>query len=213
MAERKGPPPTLHGQTLGIVASQLQKAIRRGQEEIALRAAVELDESGFTEYVWYRLLTVASEDVGLVDSNAVVQVNALHDVALKSKKRPHGSAKSPSARLALVHAVLILVRARKSRVVDHAALVMYDDPQPTPIEDVAMDRHTIEGRRRGRGFPHFFEHGTLLADRETGDLSYAPHLEDPYRERAIAVISSRVDPTPAREPGQNTELPGFEEER
>lgn len=152
LKRRTGPPPTRHGQPVALVASALQKACRRGDEDTALRAAAELDQSGFTAYVWYRLLTIASEDVGLADLNVIVQVNALHEVALKARERRGGD-----GTLHLMHAVLAVVRAPKSRIVDHALLAMYRDPQPTAIQDVAYDKHTREGRRRGRGWTHFWE--------------------------------------------------------
>lgn len=194
-ADRAGPPPTRHGQPFGLVTSALQKAIRRGDEETALRAAAELDQSGFTAYVWFRLMTIASEDVGLADSNVIVQVNSLHDAAMKAQQRPRGD-----GTLHLMHAVLAVVRAPKSRIVDHAVLAMYRDPQPTAIPDVAFDKHTREGRQRGRGWEHFWEEGALLVDQATGELSHAPVLVDRYRNRAIAACGGEPAQNPNTEP-------------
>jgi hypothetical protein len=159
----------------------------------------ELDSSGFTAYAWFRLLTIASEDVGLADSNVAVEVNALHDAALKAQQRRGGN-----GTMQLIHATLVLVRAPKSRIVDHALTAMYGDQQPTPIADVAIDKHTPEGRQRGRGWEHWWSEATLLADRATGELTYAPHLPDPYRERAMALRGGQADPAQNRlsPPGQ-----------
>ena len=98
----------------------------------------------------------------------------------------------------LTHAVLLLVRARKSRIVDHAFISAHADQTVRDVPDVALDRHTARGRAMGRSWPHFFEDSGLLADRETGELSLAPHLEDPYIERARAALEK---PAPNRHIG------------
>ena len=63
------------------VTSALQKCIRRGLERDAMFWATELwascDKTG-REYIWHRLRVIASEDVGLADNNACVQVSALY---------------------------------------------------------------------------------------------------------------------------------------
>ena len=61
----------------GEVASALQKSIRRGNEREALYWAAELDEAGYGNYVWKRLRVIASEDIGLADTNAVIAVHCL----------------------------------------------------------------------------------------------------------------------------------------
>lgn len=49
------------------VISALQKFIRRGETELAVRAAYELYLTGeeLTAYLWRRLLVISAEDVGL----------------------------------------------------------------------------------------------------------------------------------------------------
>jgi hypothetical protein len=88
-------------------------------------------------------------------------------------------------RLFLTHATLLLVRAKKSRIVDHALTAFYNSDQAHPIPDVSKDKHTLAGKRTGRGWEHFSTEGTLLNDGE-GELSHAPHLPDNYLERAMA---------------------------
>src|ERR1017187_10937004 len=59
--------------------SAMQKCIRRGLEEEALFWATELDQAGYGAYVWKRLQIIASEDIGLADSNVCIQVRALYE--------------------------------------------------------------------------------------------------------------------------------------
>ena len=55
--------------------SLLQKAIRRGRKELALRAAATL-LTGSPERLWRRVACIAFEDVGLADFEAVALVTA-----------------------------------------------------------------------------------------------------------------------------------------
>lgn len=108
------PPHTTTGGYNGYqVVSAMQKCIRRALERDALFWATELwascDAKG-REYIWHRLRVIASEDVGLADNNACVQVSALY---ANFQRRPN-------EKLFLWHAVLLLARAPKSRIVDHA---------------------------------------------------------------------------------------------
>lgn len=166
--------------------SALQKCIRRGDEEGALHWAVEMDLSGYGAWVWKRLKVMASEDVGLAEPGIVAEIGALNATWIDLRKKKDD--RQQSWRLMLVHAVLLLARARKSRIVDHALIAHYSSDERREVPDVALDKHTREGKKRGRGFEHFWTEGTLLADTETGELSAAPSLPDPYRERAEAAM-------------------------
>src|SRR5579862_3163447 len=77
----KPPMKTIGGFNGYQVTSAMQKCIRRGLEEDALFWATELwascNQTG-REYIWHRLRVIASEDVGLADNNACVQVSALY---------------------------------------------------------------------------------------------------------------------------------------
>lgn len=178
------------GYKTGEVASALQKCIRRGLEQDALFWATELDLAGFGEYVWKRLRIMTSEDVGLAEPGLAADIRALYDNWLDQRKKKdviHGP-----ERLFLVHAVIRLARARKSRLVDHALIVLYEGPRPLrEIPDFALDRHTGRGRQRRRGWRHFWEHGAHLAQ--------PAELEDPYQHPARHI----------RQDAQQ-ELPGME---
>lgn len=101
------------------VFSALQKSIRRGDEEAALYWATELYLSDLASHAWSRLRIIAAEDVGLAAPDVIVQVNTLRTI-WKDRKA------APDARLYFVMAVLLLVRAPKSRIVDHALICHFD---------------------------------------------------------------------------------------
>ncbi len=149
------------GFSCGEVASAMQKCIRRGLEEDALFWATELDLAGFGEYVWKRLRIITSEDVGLASPGLGAEIRALYDNWLDQRKKKderHGP-----ERLYLVHAVILLCRAPKSRLVDHALIVLYEGTRSArDIPDFALDKHTARGRRRRRGWKHFWSEGAKL---------------------------------------------------
>lgn len=172
--------PTPGGHLCGEVASALQKSIRRGEERDACYWASELDLAGYANYVWKRLRIVASEDVGLADPHAATVVRLLFEnwreatKDMRARQGEHGP-----HRLFLMHAVLYLSRAPKSRIVDHMTMLMYRGERPAmEIPDHALDRHTKRGRQLGRGHAHFFDVAAKLAGES---------IEDAYRDEARAV--------------------------
>lgn len=179
---------TTNGYSFFEVASAFQKSIRRGLEEEALYWGTELDKSGFGEYVWKRMRIIASEDIGLAEPMFPAVIFSLYQmwVAIRKKKdEKHGP-----ERLFLVHGILLLVRAQKSRLVDHATIAYYMSDLPRrEIPDYALDKHTMRGRRMGRSFDHFFTEGMKLENQAD--------LEDPYFERAKAALcgaKEKLDP-------------------
>lgn len=172
--------PTPHGHLCGDVSSALQKSIRRGNEGDALYFATELDLAGYGNYVWKRLRIIASEDVGLAEPMACVQVRALYENWLEqSKAEKREDVKRFPSRIFLVHAVMLLCRARKSRAVDHATITHYlgdRDELRRAIPDYAYDHHTQTGKRMGRGWEFFFGPATEL--QPEGDVP------DPYKRAA-----------------------------
>jgi replication-associated recombination protein RarA len=153
---------TLGGYNCAEVASAMQKCIRRGRERDALFWATELDRSSFGEYVFKRLRIIASEDIGLADPLAALTVRALYD-NWRDQRKKDDTAHAPE-RLFLIHAVIVLCRAAKSRAVDEALVVNYEGPRPPrEVPDFALDKHTSRGRARRRGWAHWWEHGCQLA--------------------------------------------------
>lgn len=159
---------TPHGYHLDQAISAVQKSIRRGKEREALFWALEV-EGRYHRYIWYRLNVIASEDIGIADSSQAVLVHAL-----ERRYRQYREKKGNQEKILLAHAVLSLSRAPKSRVVDdylnavHVEWQREAGPQHRPVPDAALDKHTREGRNRGRGTEHFVDEGSQLADEVEG---------------------------------------------
>jgi replication-associated recombination protein RarA len=179
---------TPNGHLAGEVASALQKSIRRGLERESLYWASELYGAGFGDYAFRRLRIIASEDVGMADPMVAVQVRALSE-NFNDQRRHNKTSKSGSIsgeRLFLIQAVLVLVRAPKSRMVDHIAMAIFEGERP-PMEmpDWALDKHTARGKRMGRGEDHFFEVGALIENESD--------LPDPYAAEGQANRTAQDD--------------------
>ena len=180
---------TVSGHPLGEVASAFQKAIRRGLEDEALHWGVELDMSNYGEYAWKRMRIMTSEDVGLAEPHLAATIYALYQNWVDQKRKK--DLKHGPERLFLVHAILLLVRAKKSRIVDHALITYYGNHKPRSIPDYALDKHTAAGRRMGRGVEHFFSDGIQLANRS--------ELVDEYEAKAKATLLRTDDDEPEQE--------------
>lgn len=154
---------TKNGYDFFECTSSFQKSIRRCDENNALFFAVELYNSNYAEYVWKRIFVMLSEDIGLANPALPQQIWSLYEMysLLKAKKDKHEPEK-----LHFTHAVLLLVRSPKSRLVDWALIDAFrkhdERVATTPALDVALDKHTRRGKALGRGFDHFFEEGCKL---------------------------------------------------
>ncbi len=175
---------TTNGYLFSEVASAFQKSIRRGLEEEALFWGTELDKSGYGEYVWKRMRIIVSEDIGLAEPMLPAVLWSLYQMWVAQRKKK--DEKHKPERLFLIHGILLLVRAKKSRIVDHATVTYYMGEQPRQeIPDYALDKHTMRGRRMGRSFEHFFAEGIQLANQAD--------LDDPYLERAFTALVGAGD--------------------
>lgn len=170
---------TKSGKDFNEVASAFQKAIRRGLEEDALYWGTELDQAGYGEYAWKRMRIICSEDIGLAEPALPAVIRALYDNWVDQRKK--SDEKHTSERLFFIHGILLLVRAKKSRIVDHASISFYKGKRDLrEIPDYALDKHTLRGKRIGRGFKHFFEEGIKLVNEAD--------IVDPYLERAKGAL-------------------------
>jgi len=153
---------TTKGYEFFEAASALQKSIRRNEEDVALFFAVELYESGYDEYVWKRLRIISSEDIGLAEPFMPSTIQALYQSYVDQKKKK--DEKNRPERLFLIHAVLLLCRAKKSRLVDWTLIHCWNThaDRELPIPDYAYDKHNAKGRSMKRGIRHFYEEGTIL---------------------------------------------------
>jgi replication-associated recombination protein RarA len=153
---------TLNGYEFFECSSALQKSIRRGLEDDALFWAVELSKSNFNEYIWKRLKIISSEDVGFADPLISSEINSLYQMWKDLAKKKDD--KHYPERLFLVHAVIMLSRAKKSRYVDWQTCYAFGchESRFRPIPDFALDKHTKSGRKLGRSMAHFIEEGCKL---------------------------------------------------
>jgi replication-associated recombination protein RarA len=180
-------PPTVGGYPMDEITSWLQKAIRRGDEEAAAFCASELDLSGQSWLLWRRLKIIASEDVGLAQPGIATEVSQLFMNWLAEKKLKKGT-----ERIFLIHCVLLLARAPKSRIVDNLLIALYEGERP--VREIphgyVRDMHTRGGRQRGRGVDHFFDVAAKLVNCT---------LPDPYEERAREARRHPIRRPPAEE--------------
>jgi replication-associated recombination protein RarA len=167
------------------VRSALQKSIRRGNERQALYWASEIDLSGYANYLWKTLRVICSEDVGLGEPHLPATIQALYaawkDVvaAEKPKKAPQDSL----GMIFIAHAVVLLARAAKSRMVDNACVVMYTVERRAgmkmQIPPFALDHHTSRGRRLGRTEAACYD--------ESSRVENPADVDDPYADEARAI--------------------------
>ena len=160
--------------------SCFQKAIRRNDEQLAMYMAVELFNSGYDEYLWKRIKIIASEDIGLAAPEMASTIAALYanyaDIkAEKKDNRPE--------RLFLVHAVIALCRAPKSRLIDWAMIKFWreHDGKNVEIPEWVQDMHTAKGKAMGRGIDHFYTEGTKLENHFELDR------EQEYKSEALKI--------------------------
>jgi replication-associated recombination protein RarA len=193
---------TRGGYLLSEVVSALQKSIRRGLLDEAAYWAVEMDLSGYSEYLWRRLRIITSEDIGPANPSLPATIGALYQWWQAAKSKPTGGAE-----LFIMQAVLLLCRSEKTRVVDHLTAVAYlgHDDELRDVPEYALDKHTERGREMGRGLDHFFEEAAKVA----------PEAEDPDKawlereERELLRRGRKVPPRalPIREVARSAQLP------
>jgi replication-associated recombination protein RarA len=145
---------------------------------------LELERSGYAEYVWCRLFVICSEDIGLAEPGLPANLWALYEQFRMLKQRKNNACVE-----ALTHAILLCAKAKKSRMVDNALAhhhtLIDEGRRDRDIADVALDKHTLAGKRMGRGFEHFYNEAALLADPETGELTADGAFPDLYRAKAM----------------------------
>ena len=168
---------TIHGYDMYECLSAVQKCVRRGLEKDALYWATELQMSSpaMESALWGRILIMASEDVGLASDAA-----SADNVALTCEALYRNWMKKPKVAIFALHAMLALIRSKKSRITDSACCwLMVEEKlgrrEKKLLPDWALDKHTIRGRAMGRGQLQFWTEGVKLANCD---------LADPYEEEA-----------------------------
>jgi len=176
-----GPPPTRQGYDAKEVVSALQKSIRRSDVDAALFWASELFESGYAPWMWKRLRTITSEDIGPAAPGLAADVRALYENWKDEKANGGGY-------LYMSHAVIAMCAAPKCRAADWVAHCYASGQVPRrEIPDEALDKHTQRGRQMGRGTDHFYDEASRLVQ----PTQTVAEVEALYRERAVRLRGRR----------------------
>ena len=174
---------TFSGFQADHVISALQKEIRRGNTENAALLAYEmiLTSPALEDYLWHRLKVISVEDIGFGEPLAPILIQSLFEMASVCDRNVG------ERKLYAIHAVRYLCMCKKDRSSDEMInWINHASKSGTlmpVIPDYALDMHTAEGQKKGRGRRHFFEE----ASRTT------PELQDrdrTYLERIMIMLDS-----------------------
>ncbi|MDE3030116.1 MAG: replication-associated recombination protein A [Acidobacteriota bacterium] len=180
--------------------SALIKSVRGSDPDAALHWLVALLEAGESaRFLARRLVILASEDVGLADSHALVLAEAA--------ARAVEFVGLPEARLTLAHATIYLALAPKSNSVTRALGVATESVRARVGEVPAhlRDAHYAGARELGHGtdyvYPHDVEGAWVDQRYLPEDHAGAPYFTpSPYGEEATLVERWRQRREPPRTP-------------
>jgi replication-associated recombination protein RarA len=174
---------TYHGLKADHVISALQKEIRRGNIENACLLAYEMviTSPALEDFLWHRLKVISVEDIGFGEPMAPVMIQSLF--AMNSDfDRAVGE-----RRLFAIHATRYLCLCKKDRSSDEMVnWIIHSSEQGKvipEIPDYALDMHTAEGKKMGRGRSYFFEEGSKIAPE-------LPGRDKTYLKRIIEMLDS-----------------------
>ena len=174
---------TINGFQADHVISALQKEIRRGNAENAALLAYEmiLTSHQLEDYLWHRLKVISVEDIGFGEPLAPVFIQSLFEMT-SACDRSTGERK-----LYAIHAVRYLCACKKDRSSDEMINWINHSSKsgklrPT-IPDYALDMHTAEGQKKGRGRRHFFEEASRV-------IPELPDRDRTYLDRVLKMLDS-----------------------
>lgn len=157
------------GESMFLVSSCLQKAIRRSAPHLAGWASYELVRSGYHGHLWSRLRTICLEDIASHDP-VMLLILRYEELAEDFGKTDWGG------EVAAVSAAIALARAESSREADWARWWFQavaeervkdaaDDKYSFPtIPDEAYDKHVSSERSKDRDMGHFVKHSSRVTD-------------------------------------------------
>ena len=168
---------TFNGFQADHVISALQKEIRRGNAENAALLAYEMmiTSAALEDYLWHRLKVISVEDIGFGELLAPVMLQSLYEMC-SACDRGVGERK-----LYAMHAVRYLCSCKKDRSSDEMINWINHSSKlgnllPV-IPDYALDMHTAEGQKKGRGRRHFFEEASRVnPEVEDRDRTYLDRI-------------------------------------
>lgn len=199
------------GESMFLISSALQKAVRRSDEQRAAAYSYELVRSGYHGHLWKRLRTMCLEDIASHDP-VMLLVSRYEELAEDFGKTDWGG------EVAAISAAIALARnGESSREADWARWWFQtvaeervkddaDDKYQYPaIPPEAKDKHTQEGSRMGRDMGHFVLHSSRVTDEtDIGQewkrqiLQHEDYTDDPEEiEQAVTNV----------EPGKHDEPP------
>ena len=168
---------TFNGFQADHVISALQKEIRRGNTENAALLAYEmiLTSPALEDYLWHRLKVISVEDIGFGEPSAPILIQSLFEM-VRVCDRNVGERK-----LYAIHAVRYLCMCKKDRSSDEMInWINHTGKSGTllpVIPDYALDMHTAEGQKKGRGRRHFFEEASrTIPELQDRDRTYLERI-------------------------------------
>lgn len=172
-------PITKNGYQMDEVVSALQKEIRRSNVKDAMYWALELFDSGYHKYVFKRLCTIATEDVGNSNTSLVNSVFLIYQYVCKVKEEKH----VPDVCM-LGYVVLGLCDSEKNRESDDLAnevmrmrRAMKEKNILLKMPDYAIDKHTKRGKEMGKTFKDFWTEGCKLEGEKVKKSRFVPYVE------------------------------------
>lgn len=156
---------TKNGHRLSDMSNLLQKAIRRGDPELAGYAANEMF-GRYHAYLWRRLLVISTEDCYGVITKEIMALKEADDIANEKRK---GYDKE---KLFVAKAVTLLLYCKKNRdacylacnymlserVLNQDEYLNLDDCKfDGELPDYCTDCHSYEGKRRGKTVKEFID--------------------------------------------------------
>ena len=170
-----------------LYESAFIKSIRRCLVDDAIYWGTALVKLGKADVVWRRMFIHLSEDIGVADKTLPANIAALYQNYQILSVPGATSFESPGAeRLPLVHAIMLMALAQKSRAVDNATIVHFcGEEEERKIPDYCIDYHSPLGRRMGRDVHHFFT--------EAGKIENESKFNDRWKTKACKILTSQKD--------------------
>lgn len=177
-----------------LYESALIKSIRRCMVDDAVYWGCLLYKLGYEDVVWRRLFLHLSEDIGVADRNLPANIAALFDNYTRLSHPGRNSFEGEDVkRLPMVHAIMLMASAEKSRAVDHATIVHFGQEVDREVPDYCIDYHSPLGRRMGRDAHHFFNHAGFIKN----ESSFSDEWKDQawsllVRAKSLVTVKAKV---------------------
>lgn len=168
-----------------MVISALQKCIRRGEEDLAMRMAYELyiTSTFHEEKMWNRILVISVEDIGFGNTEAPIFVKTMYDL---HKEYPYMDGDRP---IFFLHAIRYLCRCQKERSTDHIKNIIMKEFQNGYVPEIpeyAVDMHTIKGRAMGRDVFYFLDEASKV-------VPLWDEYDDSYRQKLYEMCKKEAE--------------------